>query len=77
MDNTKGIGKPKDDPSVKKGKNYFLGVGINDYSAGWTILYNACGAYFLGIPPEVTKSKCFNKIVQSSNDKNLILRILY
>ncbi len=41
MDNAKGIGRPKDDPSVKKGKNYFLGVGINDYSSGWTILNNA------------------------------------
>ncbi len=41
MDNTKGIGKPKGTPLVKSGKNYFLGVGINDYSAGWTILNNA------------------------------------
>ena len=41
MDNTKGIGQPQGTPSVKSGKNYFLGVGINDYSAGWTILNNA------------------------------------
>lgn len=42
MDNTKGIGRPKqNDPSVKKGKNYFLGIGINDYTGGLAALYNA------------------------------------
>ena len=41
MDNTKGIGRPKDTPSVKTGKNYFLGIGINDYSSGWSALHNA------------------------------------
>ena len=42
MDNTKGIGrKPTDTPSVKKGKNYFLGIGINDYTGGLAALHNA------------------------------------
>ena len=42
MDNTKGIGsRPNDTPSVKKGKNYFLGIGINEYTSGWSALNNA------------------------------------
>jgi hypothetical protein len=42
-DNTKAIGKLSDisTPSVKKGKNYFLGIGINDYTGGLTALHNA------------------------------------
>lgn len=41
MDNTKGIGVLPTNPSVKKGKNYFLGIGINDYTSGLSALYNA------------------------------------
>ena len=41
MDKTKGIGRHEDTPSVKKGKNYFLGIGINDYTGGLTALHNA------------------------------------
>ena len=33
MDDTKGIGKPTENtPSVKKGKNYVLAIGIDDYT---------------------------------------------
>ena len=42
MDNSKGIGRPTEDtPSVKIGKNYFLGIGINDYTSGLSALHNA------------------------------------
>ncbi len=43
MDNTKGVifKDEKTHPSVKKGKNYFLGIGINDYTGGLAALYNA------------------------------------
>ena len=42
-DNTKAIGKLSDTstPSLKKGKNYFLGIGINDYTGGLAALHNA------------------------------------
>ena len=41
MDNTKGIGVLPAHPSVKSGKNYFLGIGINDYTSGLSALNNA------------------------------------
>lgn len=42
MDNTKGaIPILETDPSVKSGKNYFLGIGINDYTSGLSALNNA------------------------------------
>lgn len=40
MDNAKGIGRPKDDPSVNKGKKHILGIGINGYTH-WSKLRNA------------------------------------
>jgi hypothetical protein len=42
-DNTKAIGKISDSstPSLKSGKNYFLGIGINDYTGGLAALHNA------------------------------------
>jgi uncharacterized caspase-like protein len=42
MDNTKGaIATSQIPPSVKSGKNYFLGIGINDYTGGLAALHNA------------------------------------
>jgi hypothetical protein len=42
MDNTRAIRrKSNSTPSVKSGKNYFLGIGINDYTGGLAALHNA------------------------------------
>ena len=42
MDNKRGIIKPTQNAlTIKKGKNYFLGIGINDYTGGLAILHNA------------------------------------